>query len=439
MRQQEPSTVQIELPPKLIPVFIGEADVRGSYGGRGSAKTRTFAKMAAVRGLMWATEGREGIILCARQFMNSLDDSSLEEIKAAIKSEPWLLDFYDLGEKYVRTKDNRVHFKFAGLDRNIDSVKSKARILLCWVDEAEPVTDEAWQVLIPTIREEDSELWVTWNPKRKNSPVENRFRKTKDPRTKVVELNWRDNPWFPAKLDRERVKDQAERPDSYGHVWEGEYSTSVEGAYYIKALSVAKAEGRIGRCAADPLLTIRLFVDIGGTGAKADAFTMWAGQFVGREIRVLNYYEAVGQPLAAHLEWLRSNGYTPERAQIWLPHDGSTHDKVFDVSYESALTRAGYSVTVVPNQGKGAAKARIEAARRLFSSMWFDEEKTQAGRDALGWYHEKRDLIRDVGLGPEHDWASHGADSFGLLAVVYEEPKPKRTDAPPRRRSGMAV
>lgn len=417
------SVAQIKVPEKLKAVFTGEADVRGSYGGRGSGKTRSFAKMTAVRGYMWSMAGREGVILCGRQFMNSLDESSLAEIKAAIRSEPWLEAHYDIGEKYVRTKCGRIEYKFAGLDRNIASIKSTARILLCWVDEAEPVTEEAWQTLIPTLREEDSELWVTWNPKRKTSATHKRFRETDDPRTKVVELNWRDNPKFPEILERARLKDKAERPDSYEHIWEGGFESITEGAYYASGLTRAKEEGRIGHVAADPLMVIRLFADIGGTGARADAFTLWAAQFVGKEIRVLDYYESVGQPLAAHLEWMRSRGYSPSRAQIWLPHDGSTHDKVFDVSYESALRAAGYSVTVVPNQGKGAAKARVEAARRLFPSMWFNESTTEGGRDALGWYHEKRDEQRGIGLGPDHDWSSHGADSFGLMAVVYRPPK----------------
>jgi phage terminase large subunit len=83
---------------------------------------------------------------------------------------------------------------------------------------------------------------------------------------------------------------------------------------------------------------------------------------------------------------------------------------------------------VIPNQGAGAAKQRIEAGRRLFPSMWFNEETTQPGLDALGWYHEKKDEARNIGLGPEHDWASHGADAFGLMCVAYEAPKKK--DAP---------
>jgi phage terminase large subunit len=79
------ATARIELPEKLIPVFEGEADVRGAHGGRGSAKTRSFATMAAVRGYMHGMAGTSGIILCGRQYMNSLADSSLEEVKRGIE------------------------------------------------------------------------------------------------------------------------------------------------------------------------------------------------------------------------------------------------------------------------------------------------------------------------------------------------------------------
>ena len=429
------ATARLELPPKLIEVFAGSADVRGAYGGRGSAKTRSFALMTAVRAYMWSCEGREGIVLCGRQFMNSLDDSSLEEVKAAIRSQPWLDQHFEIGEKYIRTKDGRVSYKFSGLDRHIDSVKSKARILLCWVDEAEPVSEEAWQTLIPTLREEVSELWVTWNPKRRGSATDKRFRQTTDPRTKVAELNWRDNPWFPDVLNRTREKDQRERPDGYEHIWEGAYATVIEGAYYAGCLTKAKAEGRIGRVAADPLMTTRAVWDIGGTGAKADACAIWLCQWIGKEIRVLDHYEAQGQPLATHVQWLRTKGY--DKALCILPHDGASNDKVYDVSYESALRAAGFEVKVIPNQGKGAAMQRVEAARRLFPAMWFNADTTSAGREALGAYHEKRDEQRGIGLGPEHDWASHSADAFGLIAVAYEEPHAKQSRPAARVTSWM--
>ena len=417
-------TPTISLPPKLIPVFQGAARYRGAYGGRGSAKTRSFAIMAALHGARCAQANRSGIILCVREFMNSLDESSMAEVKAAIQGDAFLSSWYDIGEKYIRTKCKRVEFKFAGLNRNIDSIKSKSRILLCWADEAEPISEIAWQKLIPTVREEDSEIWVTWNPERKNSATHKRFRGDAPDGSKIVELNHRDNPRFPKELEAERLNEFSKRPDSYQHIWEGDFVTVVEGAYFAPHLTTARQDGRIGRVAADPMMTTRAIWDIGGTGAKADACAIWIVQYVGRELRFLDYYEAQGQPLSAHVSWLRENGYS--KAMCVLPHDGATNDRVHDVSFESALRGAGFEVQVIANQGAGAAMKRVEAARRLFPSMWFNEKKCSGGLDAIGWYHEKRDPDRGIGLGPNHDWSSHGADAFGLAAVAYEAPQSKK-------------
>ena len=186
-------------------------------------------------------------------------------------------------------------------------------------------------------------------------------------------------------------------------------------------LAAARQQGRIGRVTADPLLPLRAFIDIGGSGANADAFTIWIVQWVGQEIRVLDYYEAVGQVLASHVAWLRKGGY--QDAILYLPHDGVNENNVTGKRYEDHLREAGFKVEPpVKNQGKGAAAMRIEAVRRLGPKLWFEESKTEAGRDALGFYHEKKDEARNIGLGPSHDWASHAADSFGLMALCYEEP-----------------
>lgn len=226
-----------------------------------------------------------------------------------------------------------------------------------------------------------------------------------------------------SELDAMRAQMSA---NEYAREMECDFDAAIEGAYFADGMAKAQADGRISQVAADPLMTFRLFVDIGGTGARADAFTIWAVQFIGTSIRVLDYYEAVGQDLATHLAWCRSRGYTTDRAQFWLPHDGATHDKVHSVSYESSLRDAGYSVTVIPNQGKGAASARIEAVRRKIGACWFNAETTQGGRDALAAYHENRDDKRGIGLGPNHDWSSHGADSFGLMCIAHEEQTVKR-------------
>lgn len=219
------ATVKIEIPKKLIPVFTKEgARYRGAYGGRGSAKTRTFALMSAIHGYRVAESGGSGIILCAREFMNSLDESSMEEVKQAIQSIDWLNDYYDIGEKYIRTKNRRVDYAFTGLRHNLDSIKSKARIILCWIDEAEGVSERAYTKLLPTVREDDSEVWITWNPERDGSPTDNRFRKTPPENSAIVEINYTDNEFFPDVLEQERRADQ-KRLDlaTYAHVWEGAY------------------------------------------------------------------------------------------------------------------------------------------------------------------------------------------------------------------------
>ncbi|HEK3174824.1 TPA: PBSX family phage terminase large subunit [Proteus mirabilis] len=218
------TVARIEIPPKLIPVFEGDYRYRCSHGGRGSAKTRTFALMTAIRGYMAAMNGQSGVILCAREYMNSLEESSMEEVKQAIRSVPWLNDFYELGEKYIRTKCRSVNYVFAGLRHNLDSIKSKARVLIAWVDEAESVSEIAWTKLTPTVREAGSEIWVTWNPERDGSATDKRFRKNPPDNAVVVEMNYGDNPWFPSVLEEERLSDQ-ERLDSatYAWIWEGAY------------------------------------------------------------------------------------------------------------------------------------------------------------------------------------------------------------------------
>lgn len=410
--------------PKVFKPLYQPGRYKGAWGGRGSGKSHDRAGALIDDSLV-----ERGLLsVCIREVQKSLKDSAKRLLESKMSE-------YGLGEADgFKTFSDRIETPgdgviiFQGMqDHTAESIKSLEGFKRAWVEEAQTLSARSLQLLRPTIRAPGSELWFTWNPRRKTDPVDAMLRGITPPTgSTVVKANWDNNPYFPKELEQERLDCMRDEPDQYEHIWNGEYVTVSSGAYYAKHLAAAKAENRIGVVPADPLMTIRLFVDIGGTGARADAFTIWAAQFVGLQVRVLNYYEAVGQPLATHIAWLRGQGYTPDRAQIWLPHDGSTQDKVYDVSYESALKQAGYEVTVVPNQGKGAASARIEAARRLFPAIWFNEATTEGGRDALGWYHERKDETRQIGLGPNHDWSSHGADSFGLMAVAYEEQETPR-------------
>lgn len=417
------ATLRIETAPVFVPL-LKPARYKGAWGGRGSGKSHFFAELLIEECL--AVPGTRAV--CIREIQNTLKESSKRLIEDKLAA-------FGLGsaqgfgvyKELISTPGDGI-ISFSGMqDHTAESIKSLEGYRVAWVEEAQSLSSRSLQLLRPTIRTEDSELWFSWNPRRKTDAVDQLLRGPALPTgAAVVRANWADNPRFPAVLEQERQDCLRVTPEQYGHIWEGEYATVLEGAYYAASLNKARQEGRIGRVPADPLMTLRAFVDIGGTGARADSFVIWIAQFIGKEIRVLDYYEAVGQPLATHLNWMRERGYTPDRAQFWLPHDGAQQDKVYAVSYESALRQAGYRVDVVLNQGRGAAKARIEAGRRLFGSMWFDRERTQPGLDALGWYHEKKDEARNIGLGPEHDWASHGADAFGLMCVAYEEPKAKR-------------
>ena len=420
------SILRIETPRVFVPL-VGPSRYKGARGGRGSGKSHFFAeKLIEDCAAEPGDNGGVGMrAVCIREVQKDLAQSSKALIEAKLqKLRLGEADGFKVFRDVVETPGDGVMI-FKGMqDYTADSIKSLEGFKRAWWEEAQTASAVSLNMLRPTIRAIGSELWFSWNPRRKSDPVDAMLRGSDLPTgATVVEANWRDNPWFPAVLEQERQDCLRQQPEQYNHIWEGGYATVLEGAYYARSIAEAKAQGRIGRVAADPLMTRRIFCDIGGTGARADAFTMWDAQFIGKEIRVLDYYESVGQPLGAHLAWLRGRGLSPDRAQIWLPHDGDTQDKVHDASYAGAFKSAGYTVTVIPNQGKGAAKARIEAGRRMFGAMWFNESTTQPGLDALGWYHEKKDDARNIGLGPEHDWSSHGADSFGLMCVAYEEPK----------------
>lgn len=387
--------------------------------------------MTAVRAYMWDMAGREGMILSARQFMNSLDDSSMEEIKAAIRSQPWLHRHFDIGEKYIRTKSRRISYRFAGLDRSLDSIKSKSRILLCWVDEAEPVTDEAWIKLIPTLREEDSELWVTWNPERKRSSTHKRFREATDPRQKVVQLNWRDNPWFPDVLDRTRLRDMKARPEQYGHIWEGDFSSVFEGAYYVRELIAVKESGRLRHVPAEPQLPVHTAWDLG----IGDSTAIWFFQIIGNEVRIIDFYENSGQGLPHYASVLQAKGY--RYGDDWVPHDAKVRELGTGRTRVETLQELGRKPKLIPQH---TLMDGINAVRETLPHCWFDEQRTDYGLDALRQYRseydEKANVFDDR---PLHDWTSHAADAFRYLAMAWKELKAEVPAPPPKTHHVLEV
>lgn len=409
----------LEIPTaEVFEPLLAPARYKGAHGGRGSGKSHFFAG-SLVEDSLYHKSLRT---VCIREVQKTLAQSAKLLIEDKIREFERSREFRIFNDCIETPGDGLMLFQ--GMqDHTAESIKSLEGFDRAWIEEAQTLSERSLTLLRPTIRKEGSEIWASWNPRRKTDAIDRFLRHGAPEGSVVIEANWRDNPWFPQVLEAERKHDLEHYPDRYEHIWEGAYVTVFEGAYFAKQLAQAKAEGRICRLSADPMISKRAFMDIGGSGASADAMAIWIVQFVDREIRVLDYIEGQGQVLGYYAAELRKRGHGD--ALVFLPHDGVNENNVTGKRYEDHWRDAGFDVTVIKNQGKGAAMMRIEAARRLFPRIWFNAEPTEAGRDALGAYHERKDEQRDVGLGPEHDWASHGADAFGLMCVAYDEPLKK--------------
>lgn len=238
------TTLNVEMPEKLIPLFIDEngAEIfsRTAAGGRDGGKTFTFGKMSAIKGYQLAEQGETGIILCFREYMNSLEDSSMSVIKYVIDEDPFLRSYYNVGKNYIETKNGKIRYVFSGLQK-INSIKSKFKILLAWGDEAQDVSEHAWQILLPTLREENSELWITYNPKNKTDPTDIRFRQNIDEDAKFVEINYYDNPYHSKIAEKQRLRDLKNLPpETYAWIWEGAYLEKSDAQIFAGCYEIAE-------------------------------------------------------------------------------------------------------------------------------------------------------------------------------------------------------
>lgn len=406
---------RIEVPRAFVPL-LHPARYKGAYGGRGSGKSHFFAGNLVKDSL----SERGMLAVCIREVQKTLAQSSKRLIEKKI-ADLGVGPSFKIFNDCIRTPGDGVII-FQGMqDHTAESIKSLEGFKRAWIEEAQTMSQRSLTLLRPTIRADDSEIWASWNPRRKSDAIDEFLRQMEPGDAIVQRANWSDNPWFPQVLEDERQLDLRLYPDRYDHIWEGGYVKALDGAYFSRELAQAKTDGRICRLTRDALLPIRTFWDLGGSGASADAMSIWVAQWVKRETVVLDYIEGQGQVLAYYVNELRERGYG--NAICYLPHDGVNSNAVTGKRYEDHVRDAGFEVVVIPNQGRGAAMMRVEAARRLFPTILFDEQKTEPGREALGYYHEKRDEHRSIGLGPEHDWSSHAADAFGLMCLAYEAPR----------------
>ena len=258
------------------------------YGGRGGGKSRAFARALLLTGVQ-----RPVRVLCAREVQNSIRDS----VKRLLDDEIERLGlggFYTSTDAEIRGRNGSL-FIFSGLRMSPERIKSFEALTHCWIEEAETVSERSLDLLIPTMRAEGSEIWMSFNPARVNSPVWQRFVvKTPPPDSLVRKVGWRDNPWFPDELRREMEHCKATDPDKYDHIWEGNPVLVAAGSYYGRLLQQAEEAGRIGTVPVEPNLLVNTAWDLG----MSDSTAIWFFQFlpVGHfgEWRFIDYYEARG-------------------------------------------------------------------------------------------------------------------------------------------------
>lgn len=223
--QAPESTAKVTLSPAVLEVFDpiryprGSVSYRALFGGRGSGKSYSAALVAALMGYVERLR-----VLCVREYQNSIAQSFHAELKAAIEAHEWLSEHYDVQRDKI-VGANGTEFIFKGLHANPTAIKSLAKIDLTIVEEAEDIPEESWLQLEATVlRQPKSEIWALWNPRKKGSPVDVRFRQHPPKDAIVRQINYDDNPFFPDGLKKlcERQREILDYA-TWAHVWLGAY------------------------------------------------------------------------------------------------------------------------------------------------------------------------------------------------------------------------
>jgi phage terminase large subunit len=331
---------------------------------------------------------------------------------------------YELGLGSIYTVEkarifspNGTEFRFAGIRTNVSQIKSFEAVDICWVEEAVNVSRASWEVLIPTIRAEGSEIWVSFNPELETDDTYRRFVLHPPASAVTVKLGWQDNPWFPDVLDQERRDLQARDPVSYLTVWEGHCRQALEGAVYASEIARATEENRITDVPYEPAQPVHTFWDLG----RADATSIWFAQRVGFQTRIIDHYEATGHALGHYLHMLQSKGYVYGTA--WLPHDATHKVLGAELTIERQARAAGFAVRIVQNT---TIANGINAARTAFPNCWFDRTRCADGLQSLRRYQYAVDDHGQRSREPLHDRHSHAADAFRYLALGLRDQSAKK-------------
>ncbi len=399
--------VTAEFPAKLQPLFK-PSRYKVLYGGRGGAKSWGIA-----RALLILAASRKLRALCTREVQKSIKDSVHRTLQDQIIALGYS-GLFEVIRDEIRCPSTGSLFLFAGLsDQTVDSIKSFEGVDVVWVEEGHSVTKRSWAILIPTIRKDDSEIWVSFNPELDTDETYLRFVVRPPPDTVLIPMNWRDNPWFPEILRKEKDHLQRVDPEEYENVWEGKPKTVVAGAIYKKEIVSAIEGKRIRPVPYDPMLKVHTIWDLGWN----DQTTIIFAQRQGGELRLIDYYEESHTTYAQDVQALEKRGY--RYGTDWLPHDGKAQTKAASgKSPQEILRDLGRNVQIVAQHD---VEIGIKAARLMFSRCYFDDDKTVRLVECLKRYRRRINQQTQQPEGPLHDEYSHGADAFRGLAMVVEK------------------
>lgn len=397
--------LEIDLPKKASDTLVPRARFKVLYGGRDSAKSWSIARMLLARG-----RAKPERILCTREVQKSIAESVHQLLADQVKV-LCLDDFYQVQDHYLYGA-NGTQISFHGLSgQTATSLKSYEGTTICWVEEAQTVSKRSWDILEPTIRAPDSEIWVSFNPDMDTDATYRRFVLAPPPDSLVTKINWQDNPWRSRVLDAAREKMREEDPDNYAHIYEGHCRAAVEGAIYFKEVSALRSSGRLCNVPYDPMLKVHAIVDLG----YDDYMSILLVQRMGSELRVIDYIEDRLRFVPSYSQQLKDMKLN--WGKMYLPHDGKAKH-VTGRSAQEQFQALEWSVEIVPDIG---VEDGIRAARLIFPRTYFDAGKASPLVNRLARYRRRVSQETNAGGAPVHDDQSHGADGFRYFAIVADQ------------------
>jgi len=406
-------SVDLDLPEVIGPIWEDPKRYNIMYGGRGSAKSWSTARILAMLG--YFTPKR---ILCAREIQRSLKESVYQLLLDQ-------MELLSLDHFYRATKDsivglNGTQFLFHGIrTEDIAKIKSLEGVSDCWVEEAHTVSSKSWRILVPTIRAEDSKVYVTFNPELVDDPTYERFITKPPADSHVIKMNYTDNPWFNKVLDQERLedldRDTTHDKHVYKHTWEGVTLPAVEGAIFANEVAKLFEEHRVRPLDPDPMGKVHGIMDLGW-----GVMTMVLAQRFGNTVNIIGYYEWVNKTYDQITAELHKDHPDFRWGKIFMPHDASHRDPKTGHSHFQVMEALGWTTDKVEQIG---IENYIEKGRRMFGNVYISDSN---GCDRLihclrRYKYKIAATNEDKKTGVDKDDYSHAAESFCYTAVVADK------------------